>query len=107
MEQEGQGRKKRYRHMVCDVCGHEWTSYGYGERIICPACVKRANGTAMGKAAGNAEHMEKMRAAKKAKQEQRKLEVIEESPTKLEEQEEKQKRVGGSFWSNFLNKEVF
>ncbi len=105
MEQEGQERKKRYRHMICDVCGHEWTSYGYGERIICPACVKRANGTAMGKAAGNAEHMAKMRAAKKAKEEQRKLEVTEERTTS--QREEEKKTSGGSFWSNFLNKEVF
>jgi len=34
--------------MVCGVCGHEWQSYGYGVRIVCPKCYEARTGKKLG-----------------------------------------------------------
>ena len=64
-------RRKHLRKMVCDVCGHQWQSYGYGVRVVCPKCYEARTGKKLG--LGN-ERMAQLRALRKY--EQKKLEAL-------------------------------
>lgn len=53
--------RKKVRWFCCDICGHTWSSYGKGKRIICPKCYESRTGKKLGR---SPEEMEAMRAAK-------------------------------------------
>ena len=64
-------RRKHMRKMVCDVCGHQWQSYGYGVQVFCPKCYENRTGKKRGP---SGEEMAKLRARRKC--EQKKLDAL-------------------------------
>lgn len=91
---------RKGRLYKCDVCGHVWRSYGTGQRVVCPACYEKRTGHKMGR---SPEHMAAMR--EKLAQKRQSQEPVKAKTEENPQQEEVQEK--GSFWSRFLNKEVF
>ncbi len=91
-------RKRQVRYFTCDVCGHTWRSYGYGERVKCPKCYEQRTGKKFG---SNAEFMNKIRPKKTAALPD---EVGEPAPMSAPPIESEAKK---SRFLDFLNKEIF
>ena len=58
-------KQKHFYKFKCSDCGHEWRSYGFGKRIVCPKCYEAKTGKKLGQ---SAERMAEVRAMRNKKQ---------------------------------------
>lgn len=62
-------KQKHFYNFKCSDCGHEWKSYGFGKRVICPNCYEKRTGKKLGQSAERMAEIRAMRNKRKPKEE--------------------------------------
>ena len=84
-------KQKHFYNFKCSTCGHEWRSYGFGKRIVCPKCYEAKTGKKLGQ---STERMAEVRAMRNKKQPKEEPAAVSEDTVMVAEREQPEREVG-------------